>query len=166
MARSNTVIKSQYLLYFVFWRLGLALLVAACENIYSRSQTSWTPHLPPAPSYTGQKTLSTPQSVISGQSQQDQPLPTTTDKRLRLPSVPRGRAARQTETAARRWLHLGQIASHVKQTTGNSNLLRGAAGRRLSASSATQRYGKCGMFRYSRKRVFNYYFCKSAQVSL
>lgn len=103
MASSNTVIKSQYLLYFVFWLLGLVLLVAACENIYSRSQTSWTPHLPPAPGYTSQKTLWTAGSVISGQSQQDRRRPPLTlstgsrpRKRLRLLSVPRGRAARQS----------------------------------------------------------------------
>lgn len=57
MASSRTVIKAQYLLYFVFWLLALVLLVAACENIYFRSQTSWTPHLPPARGYTRQKTL-------------------------------------------------------------------------------------------------------------
>lgn len=49
MAGSRTVIKAQYLLYFVFWLLALVLLVAACENIYFTSQTSWTPEPPTCP---------------------------------------------------------------------------------------------------------------------
>lgn len=168
MSSSNTVIKSQYLLYFVFWLLGLVLLVAACKNIYSRSQTSWTAHFPTCPSATQARKHSKVWLVWGPRQDRYRP-PLTLSTRSPAPESdsvsslhPEADLLVSPETAVRWWLHPGQIASHVKQTTGNSNLLGGGVEKTICSNRKTVSVECFGTV----TSVFNHYFSKSLQVSL